>query len=55
MTKDELNTVQQALDRMASLIHQLEPDPEYMEMFGVDEVLTQAQEAYDIITKAQGE
>jgi hypothetical protein len=55
VTKDELDTVEQALGDMASLIHQLEPDPEYREMFRVDEVLKQAQEAYEIITKAQGE
>ena len=55
MTQEELKTVAQALHEMAALINQLEPDPEYVVFFGIDEVLKQGQAALDIINKAQGE
>jgi len=54
MTQEELKTVAQALHEMAYLIRELAPDPEYMEEFGVDEVLKHGQTALGIITTAQG-
>jgi hypothetical protein len=55
MTQDEAKIVERALHSMARLIYQLEPDPEYMEMYGVEAVLKQGQDALQIINKAQGE
>ena len=55
MTAEERKIIERALHNMAGLIYQLEPDPEYMEMYGVEEVLKQGQDALNIINKAQGE
>jgi len=51
MTEEHRKIIEQAIHSMADLIHQLEPDPEYMEMYGVGSVMQQAKAALEILNK----
>jgi hypothetical protein len=51
MTNEEKQIVTAALNNLVEKIYQLEPDPEYMEMYGVEETIAQAQAALCILNK----
>lgn len=51
MNEENRKIIEQTIHRMAELIYQLEPDPEYMEMYGVESVIKQAQAALEILNK----
>lgn len=51
MTIDEKQIVVLALHNLVHCVQQLQPDSEYAELYGIDEVIDQAQKAVDILTK----